>query len=162
MSRQYNARVDYQLFLDELFPKGTWLTVLTRTGDGPFEPGAPQLTTGRIFVTDVAEAEGGGWRYQLMIDPRPWNDRILEGEYHYPFTAWIVELDTEAHELYAEAEILTLDPEALERTTRQTIIRLLYDPKGPRRPVPGQREALTQRLEAELFPSGLTRIEILV
>lgn len=161
MSRIYNARVDYQNFLDELFPKGAWATVLTRVGEGRFEPSGTEFTTGRVFCSDATEAEGGGWRYRLLLDPRWWNDQIMQQEYHPILELWIVELDQE-HDLYAEAEIITLDTEAEERSTMQTILRLAYDPKGPRRVRPGQRKALTERLEAELFPTGVTRIETLV
>lgn len=161
MSRIYNARVDYQEFLDELFPKGAWVTILTRVGEGRLEPSGTEFTVGRVFCSDASEDEGGGWRYRLLLDPRWWDDQLMQQEYTPVLDIWIVELDQE-NDLFAEAEIVTLDTETRGRDSLQSVIRLLYDPKGPRRARPGQRDALTKRLEPELFPTGITRIETVV
>ncbi len=148
----YNVRVGMQEVLDALFPIGAWITVLEEI-DGKLIPTGVEMTTGRVFCSEAIETELG-WHYQLFIDPRRSEEQEV-GEYDRPFTAWVTELNTELEPLIqAQIDPMGSDDEQLH------VIRLLADPAGPRRILPGQRELITELREEELFPRGLSRIEL--
>ncbi len=141
----YNARVDYQGELDELFPAGAFVTVLDEFEDGLIPTGI-EFTVGRVFCSNATETELG-WYYELFLDGR--SSVLQVHDYVQPLLVWIALLDLE-NDVYAQAEALQIEDEPL------TVLRLGYDPQGPRRPAPGQRKLLTQLRETELFPHGIT------
>lgn len=142
----YNVRLDFQGRLDELFPSGTWATLLEQLGD-QLMPVGVEITTGRVFCSNAVETDEG-WFYELFIDPRA--DDPLVQQWENPLTAWVGEMIFE-NDLYAEAQVLTAEDEIV-------VIRLAYDPQGPRAPAPAQREFVTTLREAELFPRGMERL----
>lgn len=141
----YNARVDFQRTLDELFPVGASVTVLDEFEDR-LMPSGIEFTVGRVFCSSATETELG-WYYELFLDPRATEADVHE--YVIPLRVWIAAFDLE-NEVYAEAEIMQVEDEPL------TVLRLGFDPQGPRKPAPGQRDFLTGLREAELFTEGIT------
>lgn len=149
----YNARVGFQKQLDELFSAGSWVTVIEDIG-GKLVPSGIEITTGRVFCSDATETPLG-WYYQLFIDPRNGDAEVQQWE--QPFTAWVAQLDSTSHELYAEALTITEGAE-----DEFILIRLTFAPQGPRAVAPGQREFVTALREAEMFPRGIEPIELQV
>lgn len=145
----YNARLGFQSTLDELFPRGAWITVLTEVSR-KLQPTGVEMTVGRVFCSDAFE-DDGGWHYQLFFDPR--FEELIEGEYAQPYTCWIAELDGSEEPMF-EAEILRDDEAPLE------VLRIRNDPAGPRRVLPGQRDFVTELRENELFPRGMSPLEL--
>jgi hypothetical protein len=147
VNETYNARVAMQANLDELFPRGAYVTVVEDLGVSALQPTGIEITTGRVFCSDAVETKQG-WQYQLFVDPRRGEQE--NGQYEQPFTAWVDELDVENHPPMAEARILPQeDDEPLQ------VIRLRNDPQGPRSIGRGVRAFLTDLRESELFPYGL-------
>lgn len=141
---KYNARVEMQEYLDELFPEGAYaVTVLGRYWSGL------ALVTARVFCMDVAEDEEDGLRYRLMIDPR--QEPEQEGEYVQPYGPWVRELADEGYPI-VEAEIVVGDPDAPSET-----LKLIAEMAGPRKPKKGARAFLSALREPELFPDGLVQ-----
>ena len=144
----YNARVAFQERLDEMFPEGTWAAVAMLI-NGREVPTGIEFPVGRVFCSNAAEAEGLGWVYELFFDTRTREDHEA-GISVQPFTLWMDEFVTES-ELFAEARLIGGEAEE--------IVRMLYEPRGPRAVPAGHREFITELREAELFPRGLQPIE---
>lgn len=143
----YAARVEMQRYLDELFPVGTHVNVLSFEAQ-VLRPVGIAVTVGRVFCSDAVKVDDV-WVYELFIDPRDGTEQ----EYVQPFRAWITDFDLQ--HLFAEAVIIT----NFERITvnddeQLLVIRLQFDPQGQRSVKEGQRAFVTELRESELFPLG--------
>lgn len=148
---EYETRVHMQESLDELFPRGAYVTVVTELpGSTKLQPTGIELTVGRLFCSEVRELDGIT-HFKIFIDPRI--DELDNGEYVQPFTAWVGSLNDEAHPPTVEARII---PEFEDDPLSVLILR--SDPAGPRRVQSGQREFITALREQEFFPSGLVPV----
>lgn len=148
MDMRYVERVQFQSFLDQLFPLGAWLTITDVAG----VPSGVEIITGRLFCVDARMVEGV-WEFEVFADPR--DVEISEVEYVRPFRWWtrdisVVESDPDG-ELY---DSWAIDGE-VGTDTEQNRVRLDSRPQGPRVIPAGLREFVTALREAELFPQGL-------
>lgn len=144
----YNARVAMQESLDELFPKGAYVTTVTEV-DRRVQPTGVELVTARPFCSDAVD-DGISHRYQIFVDPR--QQELAAGEWQQPITFWVAELDTEDEMI--TADILNDAGEPVGNQLRMRADALV----GDRRVLSGAREFITALRETEFFPTGITEI----
>ncbi len=143
----YNQRVEYQGYLDELFPRGAFFAVVRIDPQGVEAPTGIGGITGRVFCSD-ARATELGWEFQLFFEVRWLREEAYE--FHPIYRAWTAALDgTDEVETY-EVRIVAPDESALIE-----VMRLRSDPTLQS----GQREWVTGLWLDELFPFGLERRE---
>ena len=145
-TEDYNEKVDFQLQLDELFPRGAYVTMMSEGRNVGTE-----LITARVFCDGVRFVDGV-WEHHVMIDPR--QDELPVGEFAQPYAFWMTEFDLEGLPL-VEAEEIQEDDDDPEK-----VVRLDADPQGPRKPRRGSRAFLSALREPELFPRGVKPVEL--
>lgn len=144
---RYNQRVDSQAELDRLFPNGAFYTLVRERADGSMLPQGVEGTTGRVFCSD-ADTDEDGWWFELMFDwATPETERI--GFEVRPWTARVRDLSETGIDGLYEGAVLGEDGSA---------VRVAADPQGPRAPVAGQRDLVTERRLGDLFSRGLEHI----
>lgn len=150
-AERYNVRVDFQSDLDEQFPRGAYYAEVIAREDSTFLPSGITGSVGRLLASD-ADTDEEGWWYAIMLDFNRREDLDDPANFSHPLEVRVRELvEAETEGLY-EAEVIP--PSGFVR-----LARFHSDPAGPRVPPPGHREWLTERWEAELFPSGIEHID---
>ncbi len=143
----YNERVEYQGYLDELFPRGALFALVVIDSQGAEAPTGLSFVTGRVFCSDARVTERG-WEFQLFFEKRWLQEE--DYEFHPTYQAWTAAIDaTDEVEAY-EVVVVELDDVPLIQ-----LIRLRTDHSLHR----GQREWVTGLWLEELFPFGLERRE---
>lgn len=139
---EYNERVRMQQLLDDTFPRGAFVTIVWIV-DGVVVPSGVELTVGRLFVNKSWIVDGS-WVHEILLDPSI--EPELQGfQIHVPIRGLSESPD---HEDLWEMETYTPEIEWIE-------LARFREPLGPRKPVEGQREAVTAIWEERLFPDGL-------
>lgn len=143
----YSDRVEFQRFLDETFPDGAWVSVLSGQRAGV------QIGCGRVFVQGDRTFDGVLIQWQLLCDPWvPTTDQPDGGL--PPITPWVAGLWP-----VEGVEHVLLEGQVHDDVTGDEIegvvVRLLGTLEGPRVLPPEARAEATERWERELFPEGL-------
>lgn len=140
---RYAARCAFQHQLDRAFPRGAVCAVLEVEGGRPRVSG--EVTgTGRIFCSDARPSpNGGGWDYEILIDPRG-SAGGDEGEQRH----WVIGL--RAHPTNRGLWEAPIRTDGEER-----IVRLATDVAPAAMPTPAMRQAATEAHETRLFPQGI-------
>jgi len=143
----YNQRVEYQGYLDELFPRGASFALVEIDSQGVEVPTGVGFVTGRVFCNE-ARVTDRGWEFQLFFEKRWLQEE--DYEFHPTYQAWTAAIDgTDEVETY-EVRIVESEEVSLIQ-----VIRLRSDPTLHS----GQREWVTSLWLDELFPFGLERRE---
>lgn len=154
MSRaEYVERVEFQRWLDEVFPRGAALTMMTLVEDRLL-PGDP-IVSARLFCRGARLSDEGSWEFEIqaepVIDPVPgWKPEGDPGV-PSPWRVWVPGLfPTEVPGLFEAPVIGDAGEELADVTLRVTSVL-----EGPRQIPERMREEQTARWEAEMFPEGL-------
>lgn len=153
MSRaEYVERVEFQRWLDEVFPKGAALTTMTLI-EGRLLPGE-SIVSARLFCSGARLRDV--WEFEVLAEPvldpvEGWVPEGAEASVWSPWRIWVPGLfPTEVEGLFEAPVIGDSGEEFADVTLRVSSVL-----EGPRVVPQRIRDEQTARWEAELFPEGL-------
>lgn len=153
MSRaEYVERVEFQRWLDEVFPKGAALTMMTRL-EGRMLPGEV-IVCGRLFCSGARLRDV--WEFEVFAEPvldpvEGWIPEGSEGGVWTPWRVWVQGLfPTDVDGLFEAPVIGDAGDELADVTLRVSSVL-----EGPRAVPERIRDEQTSRWEQVLFPDGL-------